>query len=234
MSKRAILMCSSLLFVLFFSREATAQSFCTANAGGLDIDPVVQEEPSWCWVASAKTVLDHFNNKKDQCFLYNQARTPPVDCCNSPRDISACGDTGWPEDVFSPLSWELNTNYQRTGGALTWNQVKQEICPDTMSGRPFIYVIQWPNQPGNPHTANVIGFDETEEPPVITIDWHAPSVYGETDGIEIVDYECGYHHNCIRDSTDIDYWWNMGTYGKFLPPRVDIEPPSAPSGLTIR
>jgi len=184
---------------------------CSLAYGLLDIKPVEQEEDIWCWVASTTEMLNRLGVPQQvghppyppyrQCVLFNIVKNPVgIDCCTvtHPTGVEECKKTGWPDDVFDKLGVPYTP-----GGALPWNWVKGQICPQKIHpgvyspGEPFIFVA-WPDG-GINHTYVVKGFNENgpNGQQVLYVDSHRK--LGETPvGPSMVDYSCDYLGMCAN------------------------------------
>jgi hypothetical protein len=183
---------------------------CSLAWGLLDIKPVQQEEDIWCWVASTTEVLNRLGvphqvghppyRPYSQCVLFNIVKSPVgIDCCSvaHPTGVGECKKTGWPDDVFDKLKIPYTP-----GGALPWNWVKGQICPQKIHpgvyspGEPFIYAAE-PERGGIPHTYTAKGFNENgpNGQQVLYVDSHV-SLGSTPLGASIVDYDCYYKGIC--------------------------------------
>ena len=200
------------------------------DSGYLDIGYVDQVETSWCWVASANAVTNHFglldpsnsNAPYTKCRLYNIAKSPYVDCCTNTSD-QACQKSGFPWEVFNRL--EPKINYLGEWNPMTWLQIKAQICPNWSPGHPFIFIAE-PHTGGLlPHTHVVKGFDHDDQGfSQLLVDDH--SGYGA----RYIDYECKYKlpANCQAPSTQWD------RYGDIYDIQPRISPPHDLKDLILR
>ena len=185
-----------------------AADTCTDILGLLDMEPVPQEEDTWCFAASVTAVLtkigvlDPQSNPPapySQCRLYSigNVQHPGVDCCQQcpthPCGVPECKEVGWPDDVFDRLTPRI---LFRPGGALNdFALVKAQICFENESPRqPFIYVAH--PSGGIPHTYVVKGFTEHGNGQRgIYVDSH--SMLGSNPvGGSFVDFDCYYAGTC--------------------------------------
>ncbi len=154
------------VLVMLGIKELKANCSPSGTSGYLYLADVVQEEGSWCWVASAKVLTDFFDLKWQvpstdpphlmlypQCRLYDIGKGAPTgcpfECCasNAPGSDARCLENGWPKYVFDNLPSPITYDY--TNEPLKWPDVQNQICPisgesaSRVPGRPFIFYKQW-------------------------------------------------------------------------------------------
>jgi hypothetical protein len=243
--------------------EVAAGDLCSPTVGSFNRPFVSQEEGDWCWVASAKVVTDFFNRQYqpptplhnyEQCRLYDIGRAlnlSQIECCGltPPRSDFRCLNPGWPGQT--PNGWPNSgasgpldlipqpvpyTFTQVPSPALTWYQVKEQICPSSGGrGQPFIFYYVWTQViNGTPrtfaHTEVVEGYQEVLGRQVVLIDEHMP-VNSPTSTIYWRDYECLYlfDANCTGSPNLLNAWHG----GDYTAP-ADTTSPITPMGLKVQ
>jgi len=158
--KNIIMMFLAIVILVFnFANAQAADALgpkCKAHTKILPVKgfPQDPDHGSWCWVATAQTVMFFHNKQKtEQCELVEKADPNLKSCCGNGARAN-CNRVGWPEDVFDTNEfsyWPLDRN-----GELTWTTATDEIC----QGRPFISSIDL--EGGEHHSIVVIGY--TDDP----------------------------------------------------------------------
>lgn len=130
------------------------RKFC--DRGGWELTREPQKTLAWCWAASTRMVMEHYNKRQgietdSQCdIVKNTTRSlsNQASCCNATIP-SECIRGGWPSRVFESYGF----HYKKLAGALhDWDALTGEIC----SAGPFISVIEWDG--GGKHTLVVQGY----------------------------------------------------------------------------
>ena len=238
------MICTLIAFCPEESLRAADQ--CTSTFGLLDMTHLMQATSVWCFVTSTKEVLDRLQVEDplsmnippfySSCRLYNLTNNPGIDCCQvDPTATSQCLSVGWPDDVFNnvmPYTTLADPGYT-SGGALSWSDLKGQICPSGSRGQPFIYLAE-PITGGIPHTYTAIGFQENVTGTgqnVIYVHSHETIGMGPS-GAGIVDELCYRSGAC----PPFQYRHDGDVYNIHLPaiPNGVTGPPAAPKGLTVR
>lgn len=211
-----------------------AADLCNATRGVLEGTHLIQEEDVWCFVTSSAEVLRHLDIRNPKtgshyspCNLYNIAKTPGTNCCavTHPTGVQECKNLGWPDEVFDVLIPEQ----YKSGGALGWPEVKEQICPGGEPGHPFIYVAHPPG--GIPHTYTAIGFNEDATLGQNILYVHSHETVGPGPmGSGFVDHTC-YFIGACQNVTYI----HDGDYYEFRlrSNPTSNSPPPAPTNLAI-
>ena len=132
-----------------------------------------QQTVAWCWAASTRMVMKHYNKEQQkptnlQCNIVNKVlggRLDGTNCCqirgtfdfvDAPTNdfIDAplnCARGEWPYRVFKAYQF----NYETVETALDWETLTREIC----SKGPFLPVIEWVE--GGRHAYVVMGYSTT-------------------------------------------------------------------------
>jgi hypothetical protein len=145
---------------------------CNPSAWEIAREP--QETLAWCWAASTRIVMEHFNKDHgtgtdSQCDIVNKTSrslSSEATCCNTSIPAE-CIQGGWPSRVFDYYGF----NYKKLAGALNdWGALTGEIC----SAGPFISVIEWNG--GGKHTLVVQGYryDSNSESPEKVVSIYDP------------------------------------------------------------
>lgn len=128
----------------------------SCDPSGWEVTREPQETLAWCWAASTRIVMEHYNKQHgretdSQCDIVKKSSrslSSEASCCNTTID-SECIQGGWPSRVFESYGF----NYKKLAGALNdWVALTGEIC----SSGPFISVIEWNG--GGKHTFVVQGY----------------------------------------------------------------------------
>ncbi len=115
-----------------------------------------QETSMWCWAASGQMAMEYLGTNVNQCTQANN-RFSYTNCCNSSIP-GQCVKGGWPE--FEKYGF---TAIHTTDAALTWKQVREEICRNINCGaRPFCFTWHWTGPNGGGHMMAAIGYQTVE------------------------------------------------------------------------
>ena len=148
---------------------------CNPDKLSLEVESQKQENGSWCWVASAKTVLDYHgvSNGNGQCEFVTKSRGDQLQavsdnsnfCCQLDDTISIgnkdtfqkiCRSGGWPEEIFAKSSPPISSARTEIYQVLTWDALRHQLC----EFGPFIYAVEWTR--GGFHTGVVSGYHTTQ------------------------------------------------------------------------
>ena len=168
-----------ILLLSFALLTSSTPGKALAESQDLNIDPVYQETPVWCWVAVGEMVFKHYdlpnvNPGGDyQCGIIGTLAGPSSPCWNDcGRCVVAAGYmqniremlTFYPRVIrryIDPDAKQLSASYDR--GALSESQVKEELDEN----RPVIAGINpsgFPPAPGQSmHVSLIVGYDEDED-----------------------------------------------------------------------
>ena len=104
---------------------------------------IAQKTTSWCWAASAETVMASHEREITQCQGVNQV-LDRVDCCVGENDQppSECEENGWPYEVFNKNDFD----WEWVDGPLNETTISGQLC----GNGPFIFVLKL--QGGGYHT----------------------------------------------------------------------------------
>jgi hypothetical protein len=152
---------------------------CDVNgAGSVKVALKQQQTSSWCWAATARTVINYFVQKncnkpvgetcddiEEQCKIVNKMLAVPVGedgCCEvrttNPNLIIPppyCYKGGWPDHVLDLYQYQATP----ISVALDWEALTREICLKN----PFLYVIE--RRAGGKHVRIVKGYSYTDPRP---------------------------------------------------------------------
>ncbi len=145
---------------------------CNPSAWEIAREP--QETLAWCWAASTRIVMEHYNKDHgtgtdSQCDIVkktSRSLSNEATCCDTSIPAE-CIQGGWPSRVLDYYGF----NYKKLAGALNdWGAFTGEIC----SSGPFIAVIEWNG--GGKHTLVVQGYryDSNSESPEKVVSIYDP------------------------------------------------------------
>jgi hypothetical protein len=114
--------------LLLSTPSATAtQSNCRkpGDSGEVNIDRHPQQEPSWCWVATAEILMQSVKDGKDhpQCEIYDNSKSK-VGCC-SPENLKKdyCDEGGLVSAALNAYKY----TFVQFSDAPTWEQITEQI-----------------------------------------------------------------------------------------------------------
>jgi hypothetical protein len=147
-------------------------SVCRADGGRLNIVRVEQLYENWCWVASVSEVLNWYNlPNAAPCQLYDLSKGTMT--CQAQSEAKSTGvpyvpmgrenETGAPEyaaSIYGAVYGHTIVNVRKRplDGPLSFNQIKEKICPaDGSLGTPYIWAYDNDGY-GNLHDVVVKGY----------------------------------------------------------------------------
>lgn len=140
-----------LLLIACCSAGVSSAQACDKRACVLDVPLIPQEQPYWCWAASAQMVMwsfGKFGREYEQCTQVANAYMQP-DCCSNPTR-KECSKGGWPE--FAKYGF---SDFKRTNAAaLTQKQILDHIFSQR---KPFAF--SWKYRGGGGHIMVIIGYE---------------------------------------------------------------------------
>ena len=159
---------------------------CDLSEKSLTIELYEQETISWCWAASAQTVINYFRTAAGeppltQCSLVNELLTPPETCCGQAKHSDSCLRGDLPEKVFVKKGFtyapEIKDPPNREN---LWGKVTNQICEE----KPPILAEYFVG--GGGHSYSIFGFkvDPDGERWVDIYDHLGPPI-----GLEQVNYD---------------------------------------------
>ena len=131
---------------------------CDLSEKSLTIELYEQETISWCWAASAQTVINYFRTAAGQapltqCSLVDDLLTPPETCCGPARHSDSCLRGDLPEKVFVKKGFtyapEIKDPPNREN---LWGKVTNQICEE----KPIVLAEYFVD--GGGHNSSIYGF----------------------------------------------------------------------------
>lgn len=119
-----------------YSNDLPPGPSCDLSEKSFTIDLYEQETISWCWAASAQTVINYFRTAAGQppltqCSLVDDLLTPPETCCGPARHSDSCLRGDLPEKVFVKKGFtyapEIKDPPNREN---LWGKVTNQICEE--------------------------------------------------------------------------------------------------------
>jgi peptidase C39-like protein len=181
-----LILCAIILVTLPFPRASRADS------EGLDITPVVQESPVWCWVATGEMVFRRYgipnvNPAGDyQCGIIGAlAFRAGNAACNADCRRCAFVNAGGHDAITNMLTVYPQIAYRQNGAALRSRYVaraltKAEMKQEIDDNRPIIAGISPSGFPVNrepEHAVVIVGYDEDDDNDQFTITVNDPYPY---------------------------------------------------------
>lgn len=173
---------------------------CDPAGKSLPVEPLRQETISWCWAASAQTVMKFYekDNVKPQCGLVDPVLGhPPGTCCGDNRKNLECLRLGFPSAVLTVFGYGFEEN--KRGTPISWSELTKQICRD----RPFIFVEEYFD--GGGHSYVVKGYRSGLEGDIVEVYDHDPDLVGTP---EQGDFEDWYYEDLAHDEVAI-YTYNL-------------------------
>jgi hypothetical protein len=131
---------------------------CNLPEKSLTIELYEQETISWCWAASAQTVINYFGTVAGQppfaqCSLVDDLLTPPETCCGPAKHSDSCLRGDLPEKVFVKKGFtyapEIKDPPNREN---LWGKISNQICEE----KPIVLAEYFVD--GGGHSSVIYGF----------------------------------------------------------------------------